>query len=96
LWPLEVGKEWRSAYLRENILEKSSQTFDYRMVVTGIEEVKVPAGIFETFKVEVRIAYSGNLFAEYWYAPKAKRGVKEKEYLRDGLHEAELISYQID
>jgi hypothetical protein len=96
LWPLEVGKEWRSAYLRENILEKSSQTFDYRMVVTGIEEVKVPAGIFTAFKVEVRIAYNGNLFAEYWYAPVVKRSVKDKEYLQDGLHESELINYHVD
>ncbi len=95
-WPLEVGKEWRNSYLRENIQEKSSQTFDYRMVVAKIEEVKVPAGAFEAFKVEVYISYSGSLFAEYWYSPKVRRAIKEREYLQDGLREEDLISYKVD
>jgi hypothetical protein len=95
-WPLEVGKEWRNYYLRENIQEKSSQTFDYRMVVTKIEEVKVPAGTFEAFKVEVYVSYSGNLFAEYWFSPKVKRAIKEREFLNEGLREVELVSYKVD
>jgi hypothetical protein len=96
LWPLEIGKEWRNSYLRENVQEKSSQTFDYRMVVAGIEEVKVAAGTFETFKVEVYIYHSGKLFAEYWYSPKVKWIIKEREYLQDGLREEELISFKLD
>jgi len=96
LWPLEVGKEWRNAYLRENIQEKSSETFDYRMVVAQIEEVTVPAGTFEAFKVEVYIHRSGNLFAEYWYSPQVKWLVMEREHLRDGLREVELISFKAD
>ncbi|MBI4488828.1 MAG: hypothetical protein HY694_07050 [Deltaproteobacteria bacterium] len=95
-WPLEVGKEWRNSYLRENIQEKSSQTFDYRMVVAKIEEVKVPAGTFEAFKVEVYVYHSGNLFAEYWYSPKVKWLVKERESLQDGLRETELMSFKVD
>jgi hypothetical protein len=95
-WPLEVGKEWRNSYLRENIQEKSSQTFDYRMVAAKIEEVKVPAGTFEAFKVEVYVYHSGNLYAEYWYSPKVKWLVKEREYLRDGLREEELMSFKVD
>jgi hypothetical protein len=51
-----------------------------------IEQVTVPAGTFETFKVEV---YT-------WYAPKAMRAVKEREYLSDGLREAELVSYKAE
>ncbi len=95
-WPLEVGKESTISYLRENIQEKSSQNFTYRTVVTKIEQVTVPAGTFETFKVEVYIPRTGNLFAEYWYAPKVKRAVKEREFLDDGLRETELISYKAD
>jgi len=95
-WPLEVGKEWTDTYLRENIQERSSQTFNYKMVVPKTENITVPAGTFETFKVEVYIPRTGKLFAEYWYAPKAKRAVKEREFLDDGLREAELIGFKAD
>jgi len=95
-WPLEVGKESTISYLRENVPEKSSETFAYRTVVTKIEQVTVPAGTFETFKVEVYFSRTGNLYAEYWYAPKVKRAVKEREYLNDGLREAELVSYKAE
>jgi hypothetical protein len=61
-----------------------------------IEQVTVPAGTFETFKVEVYTSRTGNLYAEYWYAPKAMRAVKEREYLSDGLREAELVSYKAE
>ena len=96
LWPLELGKEWTNSYLRENIKERSSQTFNYRMVVPKMEEVTVPAGTFETFKVEVYIPHTGKLFAEYWYSPKIKRAVKEREFLDDGLREEELIGFKAD
>lgn len=95
-WPLEVGKEWSDSYLRENIQERSSQTFNYRMVVPKMEEVTVPAGTFETFKVEVYIPRTGKLFAEYWYSPRVKKAVKEREFLDDGLREAELIGFKAD
>jgi len=95
-WPLEVGKESTNSYLRENLQERSSQTFNYRMVVAKIEEVMVPAGTFETFKVEVYIPYTGKLFAEYWYSPKVRRAVKEREFLDDGLREEELIAFKAD
>ena len=96
LWPLEVGKEWPISYLRENIQEKSSETFNYRMVVAKMENVTVPAGTFETFKVEVYIPYTGKLFAEYWYSPTVKRAVKEREYLDAGLREEELAGFKVD
>jgi hypothetical protein len=96
LWPLVVGKEWTNSYLRENIQEKSSQTFSYRMRVAKVEQVETPAGSFETFKIEVYIPRDGRLFAEYWYSPQARRAVKEREFLDDGLREAELVSYKLD
>ncbi len=93
-WPLAVGKEWRSAYLRENVLGKSSQKYDYRMVVANIEEVKVSAGTFEAFKIETYAAYSGNLSEERWYSPQVKYFVKIRIYGQEGVREWELISYK--
>lgn len=95
-WPLEVGKEWRNTYTRENLEEKSSQNFDFRMVVTGVEEVKVPAGSFEALKVEVYQFSGGNVLVEYWYSPKAKWNVKTRTYLQGGIREEELISFKVD
>ena len=66
------------------------------MVVTQIEEVTVPAGTFEAFKIEVYTSHTGRLFAEYWYSAKVKRAIKEREYFQVGLREEELVSFQVD
>ena len=95
-WPLVVGKEWKDIYVRENIGEKSSQTFNYRTMVAHIEEVKVPAGTFEAFKIETYGLKSDNLVAEYWYSPKAKWFVKERMFHHGGVLERELTSFKID
>jgi len=95
-WPLKVGKEWRNAYLRERPQEDSSRSFDHRLVVATIEEVKVPAGTFEAFKIQRYTRYSGNLLAEYWYSPKVKWLVKRRLYRRAGLVEWKLISFKVD
>jgi hypothetical protein len=93
-WPLVVGKEWRSSYLLENIAERSTEKFDYRMVVSGVEVVKVPAGTFAAFKIE--LYYGSDLLFEYWYSPKAKWFVKIKTYPSGGMREWELISFKAD
>lgn len=95
-WPLEVGKEWRNSFTLERLEEKSSQTFDNRMVVSKVEEIAVPAGTFEAFKIEWYGSYTGNLVGEYWYSPKVKWFVKERIYHADGVREEELISYKVD
>jgi hypothetical protein len=95
-WPIYVGKEWRSTYLAENITEKSSQNFDYRLVVSGMEKVQVPAGHFDTYKIETYNFYSGNLAVEYWYSPETKWFVKLRIYRQDGVREEELISIKTD
>jgi hypothetical protein len=95
-WPMMVGKEWKSAYTSENLLEKSSQKYEYRLKVAGLEEVTVPAGTFEAFKIEVYGAYSGSLLDERWYSPRVKHYVKLKRYQQDGIREWELMSYKAD
>ncbi len=95
-WRLEVGKEWRNTYLRERPQEGSSEKFDYRLVVTKIEEVKVPAGTFEALKIGRYKFYSGELQDEYWYSSKVKWFVKRRTYRREGVGETELIDYKAD
>ena len=95
-WPLEVGKEWENPYLLERPRGEWSNTVDKRLVVSKVEEVKVPAGTFNAFKIERYDSYSGELTAEYWYSPKVKWFVKRRSYRRNGLREWELISFNID
>jgi hypothetical protein len=95
-WPLEVGKEWENSYTLERIEEKSSQTFDNRVVVAKVEEVKVPAGTYEAVKVEVYSAHSGNLLSEYWYSPQVKWFVRIRSYRQDGVREEELLSCKVN
>lgn len=95
-WPLEVGKEWRTTYIRENVETKSSQTLDYTVLLANVEEVKVPAGTFDSFKVEVYGFQNGTLVAEHWYSPKVRWFVKERFYLSNGVREEELVSFKVD
>lgn len=95
-WPLEVGKEWNNSFTLERLVEKSSQRFDNRVVVSKVESVQVPAGIYEALKIEVYGAYTGNLLNEYWYSPQVKWFVRSRAYNQDGVREEELLSYKID
>lgn len=95
-WPLEVGKEWSNAYVLERVEEKSSQTVDSRMVVANLEEIKVPAGTFEAFKIEAHNNFTGTLHSENWYSPKVKWFVKSKTYLTNGVREEDLVSFTAD
>ena len=95
-WPLEVGKEWRNTYTIENVEKKSSQNFDFRMVVSGVEQITVPAGSFEALKIEVYRVSGGNLLLERWYSSKAKWMVKSRTYLQAGVREEELMSFKVD
>lgn len=95
-WPLETGKEWKSVSLRENLQQKSSQTFDYQIMVADRVEVKVPAGAFEAFRIEVYGSHGGNLVTERWYSPEVKWFVKSRDYLQEGPREEELVSFKVD
>lgn len=95
-WPLEVGKEWQNSFTLERIELKSSQTYYYRIVVAGLDQVNVPAGTYDTFKITVYDAYSNRLLNEYWYSPAVKWFVKSRTYEQDGVREEELLSYKVD
>lgn len=95
-WPLEVGKEWRNVFILENVEQKSSQTLDFQIVLANFEDVKVPAGNFPSFKIEVYNSLNGNLLVERWYSPEVKWLVEERVYLASGVREEELISFKVN
>lgn len=95
-WPLDGVKEWKTAYVLENIGQKSTQKSEYINLLADIEAVKVGAGTFEAFKIETYAAASGRLVAERWYAPGAKWFVKTRDYLEEGVREEELTRFDIE
>ena len=96
LWPLEVGKEWKIDHVLEQVQEKSSRSIDARIVVANVEEIKVPAGTFESYRIKVYDNYTGRLSSEHWYSPMVKSIVKNKTYLASGVREEELLSFKSD
>jgi hypothetical protein len=85
-FPLAVGKRWR---YKSNWLFKpksSRGTIDADVVVVAYEPIEVPAGRFESFKLQAVAElggsspsdtfYAGQTTTTYWYAPAARAIVK--------------------
>ncbi|MGH7767831.1 MAG: hypothetical protein ACREQP_10285, partial [Candidatus Binatia bacterium] len=94
-WPLEAGKQWRNSYVSEDAERKRTQRIDTEVVVAALEEVRVPAGIFEAFRVETYDTQTGELISEQWYAPRARWFVKTRIYRDEGPLEQELLSFKL-
>jgi hypothetical protein len=95
-WPLEVGKQWRNDYVAEEPEQRRAERIDTEVVVAAIEEIRVPAGTFEAFRVETYDAQTGELILEQWYAPRARWFVKSKIYREEGPLVQELVAYKLD
>lgn len=105
-FPLEVGKRWRYAsdWVFKAKGSKGSVIVD--VTVVGSEEVKVPAGEFDAFKLvakgslhgtsPINSQYAGETTTTYWYAPAARvivRSVHHNPYL--GTSTVELVKLQL-
>ena len=79
-FPLKAGKTWRESYaLTTAYLFSSRSDAEYEARVAGWETVAVPAGRFETLRIDWQIRSSGgagNQDGSHWYAPDAKGLVK--------------------
>jgi len=88
--PLEVGKEWRSDANGINL--QSGDTFRAFGLakVVGREQTTVPAGTFDTFRVDMTVrtintkdqTRSQTWTFVVWYAPELNRWVKRKSEWR--------------
>jgi hypothetical protein len=97
-WPLQPEKKWRNTYDIEDVNTKTTDTIDRIMTIPGVEEVKVPAGTFETIKIEAFNYKSGNLVAEYWYSPEVRWFVKTMTYegVDTYFREQQLVNFKVD
>ncbi|MFA5889561.1 MAG: hypothetical protein WDA27_01190 [Actinomycetota bacterium] len=85
--PLKVGNSWTS------VSETSSRTSSLKGKVLAKETVKVPAGSFEVYKVQVDLTLSGGQSGTYsiteWYSAALGMPVKQAvkaDIAQDGTH----------
>jgi len=96
-WPMVPGAESKAEYRIVGSKEYPEWSVEVTIRVVGLERVTVPAGTFDTFRVEATSRYrqkradgrtsSGTFKNVYWYAPEVKREVlRDYEYNRwDGV-----------
>ena len=86
-FPIEVGKSVKRDSVMENKAAGSRYTFSTTSTWTGAEQITVPAGTFDTYKIEILTKYhattkdgsgSGTMKQVIWYSPKVKQGVKSE------------------
>jgi hypothetical protein len=99
--PLEVGKEWRAEGNSMNMHSGLVFRTSAFTKVTGQERVTVPAGTFDTFRVEPMVRMtntadqtkSSTITGVIWYAPAINRWVKRISEFR---YEGRLRDSTID
>jgi hypothetical protein len=105
-FPLFVGKKWSQQY--EYGTSTWRYTADLSATVDALEDVTVPAGTFNSYRITVRREYrgeatgrqtqAGNTVDTFWYSPVVKNFVKRtfRDYgtgVSSSPIERELISY---
>ena len=100
VWPMVPGAETRTEYRIHGSKDYPEWVNEATIRVIGLERVTVPAGTFDTFRVEISGRYrqarangrkgTGTFRHLYWYAPEVKREVlRELESSRwDGVIES--------
>jgi hypothetical protein len=101
-FPLEVGKKWAYKTSFVNKVSGNKGRWELEATVVAFENVKVPAGEFDAFKVAYKGFWNndttrrnGRLVLANWYAP-ATRSVVKTEY-DDGFNNwvRQLVEFQI-
>lgn len=98
-FPLVVGKTWTKSYQVTDHATNRTSSFDTTWKVEAYEQVTVPAGTFNVFK----IAYSDTMGQEniYWYSPELGNWPKSSHTHTanfpsgPGKSEVQMISYTI-
>jgi hypothetical protein len=100
VWPMVIGATTRAEYRVTGSKEYPEWVEAVTIRVVGLERVTVPAGSFDTFRIEVSGQYhqaradgrsgSGTFKNTYWYSPEVKREVlREHESVKwDGTIES--------
>ena len=90
-FPLHVGKKYTARFTLFRKGRKRGRDITRNIEVAGFEKVKVPAGTFDAFKLDVKDKI---MEKTYWYSPELKLWVKKIErHPKLGISTTELIEY---
>lgn len=107
-WPLENDKKYPAEFSYVNTSNAQAGKNDYKVVISGPEDVTVEAGTFKAYKVTAKGFWnrrdrefngSGSASQTIWYAPEIKRWVKWENQSRDNQNRLftdnvdELVKY---
>jgi hypothetical protein len=101
-FPLSIGKQWDFKYSTVSKVTGRKGRWQYDAKVVSVEVIKVPAGEFETVKIEYKGFFNndsgggnGTLKMTNWYSPKAKTIVKTQ--FEDGFNNwvRQLTAYEL-
>ena len=95
-WPLHVGRAWEVLYTQEVHRRGSTALRLGVWRVERKEQIAVPAGTFEAFKVVERDKWANAVVSQIWVAPKVKGLVKAEFHYDYGVEKRELTAYQVD
>ena len=107
-WPLENDKKYPAEFSYINTSNARAGKDDYKVVISGPEEITFKAGTFEAYKISAKGFWnrrdrefngSGSTSQTIWYAPEVKRWVKWENQSRDNQNRLfedrvdELVKY---
>jgi hypothetical protein len=103
---LFLGKKWRTRF-KQARSGGLSYTFDYKLKVVGKEKIKVPAGTFETYKIEARgfnIELGASIERNIWVSPGINADIAHETIVRlpnrkigiDQFDRQELVRYSVN
>jgi len=99
-WPLEVGKWGTSSGTWRMPDFPSGVAVDLAWSVDGVDEVRVPAGTFQAYRIAISITPTSSqvrnrwagLTSKIWYAPEAKQYIKAEGRFETGLGDFSVLS----
>lgn len=101
-FPLEVGKSWKfdNGWHNKEGGWKGNQTYSVKVV--SLEKITVPAGEFETYRLEAKgffnnttANFSGAQTTIYWYSPLLRRVIKTEYKGANNKNMTQLIEYKL-
>lgn len=84
-WPLQIGKNWAAKYDFTDHLAGKSWAIAQNWAVEATETVTVPAGTFDTFRLQSIPVQNVAVVTTRWYAPSLGVFVKQRAE-RDSSH----------
>jgi len=94
-FPLRVGLLWDMKYSETRPTEQRTDNIERRCLAEKEESITVPAGTFDTIRIDCWNSRTGAWASTAWYSPEVTHMVKEEFALRTGRTSRELLMFRL-